>query len=284
MAAAEQRVRTPASNIVLGLNCGGSDSFSGITANPALGFCSDLLAELGATPVLAETPEIFGAEHLLVRRARNRAGGGKTARDDRKLQEVPGPLRRQLRRQPLARETRRADSPTSSKNRWARWPRRGTSPLIDVFDYAERIDSPGFVFMNTPGYDPVSLAGLAAGGVQPDRLHHRPRQRHRLPDHSRCSRSPATATPSAACATTWTSTPAASPTATKPSTTSAAKFSTPLLAGRLRRAHLRRAPRPQRVRPLAHRAGAVGLLAWILSESYPKGSDAHALTKEGLWR
>ena len=71
-AAAEQRTPAPASKIVLGLNCGGSDSFSGITANPALGYCSDLLAELGGTPVLAETTEIFGAEHLLVRRARNR--------------------------------------------------------------------------------------------------------------------------------------------------------------------------------------------------------------------
>ena len=63
----------PASKIVLGLNCGGSDSFSGITANPALGVCSDMLAALGGTAVLAETTEIFGAEHLLVRRARNRA-------------------------------------------------------------------------------------------------------------------------------------------------------------------------------------------------------------------
>ena len=71
-ASAEQRVPCPASKIVLGLNCGGSDSFSGITANPALGYCSDLLAEMGGTSVLAETPEIFGAEHLLVKRARNR--------------------------------------------------------------------------------------------------------------------------------------------------------------------------------------------------------------------
>ena len=71
-AAAEQRTEAPASKIVLGLNCGGSDSFSGITANPALGYCSDLLAEMGATAVLAETPEIFGAEHLLIKRARNK--------------------------------------------------------------------------------------------------------------------------------------------------------------------------------------------------------------------
>jgi altronate hydrolase len=69
--AAEPRVPVPASRLVLGLNCGGSDSFSGITANPALGYTSDLLTALGGTAVLAETPEIFGAEHLLVRRARN---------------------------------------------------------------------------------------------------------------------------------------------------------------------------------------------------------------------
>jgi altronate hydrolase len=71
-AAGERRIEAPASKLVLGLNCGGSDSFSGITANPALGICSDLLAEAGGTAVLAETPEIFGAEHLLVRRAASR--------------------------------------------------------------------------------------------------------------------------------------------------------------------------------------------------------------------
>ena len=71
-ASAEERTELPASKIILGLNCGGSDSFSGITANPALGICSDMLAAIGATAVLGETTEIFGAEHLLVRRARNR--------------------------------------------------------------------------------------------------------------------------------------------------------------------------------------------------------------------
>ncbi|HVP47358.1 MAG TPA: UxaA family hydrolase, partial [Bryobacteraceae bacterium] len=74
-ASAEQRVDIPASKIVLGLNCGGSDSFSGITANPALGVCCDMLAANGATAVLAETTECFGAEHLLIRRARNRQVG-----------------------------------------------------------------------------------------------------------------------------------------------------------------------------------------------------------------
>ena len=109
-AAAEKRVATPASKIVLGLNCGGSDSFSGITANPALGVCSDMLAAIGGTAVLAETTEIFGAEHLLVRRARNRQVAEKLLGVHRWIQGVPEPLRRQLRRQSLARQQgRRAD-------------------------------------------------------------------------------------------------------------------------------------------------------------------------------
>ncbi len=92
-AAAERRVpERRLRSIVLGLNCGGSDSFSGITANPALGYCSDLLAELGATAVLAETPEIFGAEHLLVRRARNRQVAEKLLSLHPGLQAIPEPL------------------------------------------------------------------------------------------------------------------------------------------------------------------------------------------------
>ena len=97
-AAAERRTETPASKLVLGLNCGGSDSFSGITANPALGYCSDLLAEIGATAVLAETPEIFGAEHLLVKRARNRQVAEKLLSYIRKYKRILEPVRVQLRR------------------------------------------------------------------------------------------------------------------------------------------------------------------------------------------
>jgi altronate hydrolase len=162
-AAEERRTPAPASKIVLGLNCGGSDSFSGITANPALGYCSDLLAALGGTPVLAETTEIFGAEHLLVRRARNRQVA-------EKLLRCIGDYKRYL-----ARFEGSFDDNPSPGNKagglsnileksLGAVAKGGTSPLIDVYEYAERITSPGFVFMNTPGYDPVSLAGLAAGG------------------------------------------------------------------------------------------------------------------------
>ncbi|MCC6856964.1 MAG: altronate dehydratase [Bryobacterales bacterium] len=160
---AERRAEVPASRIVLGLNCGGSDSFSGITANPALGVCSDLLAEIGATAVLAETPEIFGAEHLLVRRARNRQVGEKL------LGFVEG-YKKYLRQfgasfndnpSPGNKEGGLTNILEKSLGAVAK---AGSSPLIDAIGYAERICSPGFVFMNTPGYDPVSLTGLVAGG------------------------------------------------------------------------------------------------------------------------
>ncbi|HEY3742500.1 MAG TPA: altronate dehydratase family protein, partial [Bryobacteraceae bacterium] len=158
------RVPVPASKIVLGLNCGGSDSFSGISANPALGVCSDMLAAIGATSVLAETTEIFGAEHLLLRRARNRAVA-------EKLLEYVHAYHRYLRQfggsvddNPSPGNKQGGLTNIAEKSLGA-VAKSGTSPLMAVFDYAERIDTAGFVFMNTPGYDPVSLTGLAAGGV-----------------------------------------------------------------------------------------------------------------------
>ncbi|HYO81935.1 MAG TPA: altronate dehydratase family protein [Bryobacteraceae bacterium] len=163
-AAAEQRVEVPASKIVLGLNCGGSDSFSGITANPALGHCSDLLAEAGASAVLAETTECFGAEHLLVKRARNREVA------ERFLSFITGY------KQYLQRFGGSFDDNPSPGNKaggltnileksLGAMAKAGTSPMTSAVDYAERVNTPGFVFMNTPGYDPVSLTGLAAGGA-----------------------------------------------------------------------------------------------------------------------
>ena len=164
LASAERRVPAPVSKIVLGLNCGGSDSFSGITSNPALGFCSDILSEFAGTPVLAETTEIFGAEHLLVRRSRNRAVA----------QRLLGYI--QSYKAYLNRFGESFDDNPSPGNKdggltnileksLGAVAKGGTSTLMDAVDYAERIHTPGFVFMNTPGYDPPSLAGLAAGGA-----------------------------------------------------------------------------------------------------------------------
>jgi altronate hydrolase len=163
--ASEARVEMPLSKIVLGLNCGGSDSFSGITANPALGWCSDRLAESGGTAVLAETTECFGAEHLLVERARNRQVA------ERFLGFIES-YRRYLRQfegsnfndNPSPGNKEGGLSNILEKSLGA-MTKAGTSMMADAVDYAERIQSPGFVFMNTPGYDPVSLTGLAAGGA-----------------------------------------------------------------------------------------------------------------------
>ena len=163
-AAACKRVEIPVSKIVLGLNCGGSDSFSGITANPALGVASDILAGYGGTPVLAETTEIFGAEHLLVRRARNRHVAEKLLariadyrtylnRFGGSFDDNPAPGNKEGGLTNIVEKSLGAVA------------KAGASPLMEVVDYAERVSTPGLVFMNTPGYDPASLAGLAAGGA-----------------------------------------------------------------------------------------------------------------------
>jgi altronate hydrolase len=163
-AAAMRRVETPASKIVLGLNCGGSDSFSGITANPALGACSDILARIGATAVLAETPEIFGAEHLLVRRARNRAVAEKLLAVVAGYKAYLAPFGGSFDDNPSPGNKEGGLSNILEKSLGA-VAKGGTLPLMDVVEYGGAAASPGLVFMNTPGYDPVSLSGLAAGGV-----------------------------------------------------------------------------------------------------------------------
>jgi altronate hydrolase len=164
VAAAEKRVEQPASKIALGLNCGGSDSFSGITANPALGYCSDLLVEQGATVVLAETTEIFGAEHLLLRRARNEEVAAKLVDCIEQYKAYLRQFGGSFNDNPSPGNKEGGLSNILEKSLGA-VAKAGTTTLEDVLNYAERIRSAGFVFMNTPGYDPVSLAGLAAGGV-----------------------------------------------------------------------------------------------------------------------
>lgn len=162
-AAAEKRTTLSASKIILGLECGGSDSFSGITANPALGACADLLAEINASAVLAETTEIFGAEHLLVKRSRNREVAEKLlglvrwykqylSRFDGSFDDNPSPGNKEGGLTNILEKSLGAVA------------KGGTSTLMQVLEYAEPVTSPGFCFMNTPGYDPVSLTGLAAGG------------------------------------------------------------------------------------------------------------------------
>ncbi len=162
-AAGEERTEIPASKIVLGLNCGGSDSFSGITANPALGICCDMLARIGATAVLAETTECFGAEHLLVRRARNRKVAERFLSFITSYKKYLDRFGGSFNDNPSPGNKDGGLTNILEKSLGAA-AKAGSTPMMDAVDYAERITSPGFVFMNTPGYDPVSLTGLAAGG------------------------------------------------------------------------------------------------------------------------
>lgn len=159
-----KRSPQPMSKVLLGTNCGGSDAFSGISANPSLGHASDLLVRAGGTSVLAEIPECMGAEHLLTRRAVDEATG-------RKVIEVMEWYQNYLRRfgggwddNPSPGNKAGGITNICEKSLGA-VAKGGTTALAGVFAYAERINRPGFVLMNTPGYDPVSLTGIAAGGA-----------------------------------------------------------------------------------------------------------------------
>ncbi len=154
----------PASRLKLGLECGGSDAYSGITANPALGAAADLLVRNGGTAVLSETPEIYGAEHLLTRRAVSRETGEKlvarirwwedyTARNGSRLNNNPTP------------GNKAGGITTILEKSLGAATKGGNTNLVDVVGFAEPVQGPGLVFMDTPGFDPVSVTGLIAGGV-----------------------------------------------------------------------------------------------------------------------
>jgi altronate hydrolase len=162
--AALRREPIGVAELVLGLQCGGSDAYSGLTANPTLGVAADLLTAAGGRVILGETPEIYGAEHLL----RDRAAGPEAARRVDELiawwQEY------------TARNGATLDSNPSKGNKaggittiWEKSLgavlKAGTGPLNDVVGYAEPVTAAGLTFMDTPGYDPVSATGMVAGGA-----------------------------------------------------------------------------------------------------------------------
>ena len=157
------RSSCPVSSLMLALQCGGSDAWSGITANPALGYASDLLVAQGGTAVLAETPEIYGAEHLLTRRATSEQVAkqlmeriqwwqGYVAKHDGSLDNNPSP------------GNKLGGLTTILEKSLGAVAKGGTSPLAGVYRYAQKVDAAGFVFMDTPGYDPASVTGQVAGG------------------------------------------------------------------------------------------------------------------------
>tara|TARA_B100000745_G_scaffold149155_1_gene97505 strand:+ start:650 stop:2176 length:1527 start_codon:yes stop_codon:yes gene_type:complete len=162
----EKRVECPASELILGLECGGSDAYSGMTANPALGAAVDLLVQNGGTATLAETPEIFGAEHLLTRRAVNEKIGQKIVdfikwwQEDYLAKHQPERLH-----QDPSPGNKAGGLTTILEKSLGAVAKGGTTNLIDVYQYAETIRAKGFTFMNTPGYDPLSVTGMIAGGA-----------------------------------------------------------------------------------------------------------------------
>lgn len=161
---AATRSEVPASEIVLGLQCGGSDAWSGITSNPALGNASDRLVQLGATVILSETPEIYGAEHLLYARAKSADVSAKlrarldwweryTERHGAEMNNNPSP------------GNKSGGLTTILEKSLGAVAKGGTSPLNDVVEYAAPIHERGLVFMDSPGFDPCSATGQVASGA-----------------------------------------------------------------------------------------------------------------------
>ncbi len=158
------RDTVPASGIVVGLQCGGSDGYSGITANPALGAAVDLLVRHGGTAILSETPEIYGAEHLLTRRAQNRAVGEKIVERIKWWEEYTARNKGEMNNNPSP-GNKAGGLTTILEKSLGAVAKGGTTGLMGVFEYAEPVTTKGFVFMDTPGYDPVSATGQVAGGA-----------------------------------------------------------------------------------------------------------------------
>ena len=159
-----RRTEVPASELVLGLQCGGSDGWSGVTSNPSLGDAADRLVALGGTAILSETPEIYGAEHLLYARAVAPEVSAKlrarldwwedyTARHGAEMDNNPSP------------GNKAGGLTTILEKSLGAVAKGGASPLVDVIEYAEPLSQRGLVFMDSPGFDPCSATGQVASGA-----------------------------------------------------------------------------------------------------------------------
>ncbi|MCX7142937.1 MAG: altronate dehydratase family protein [Proteobacteria bacterium] len=160
-----KRVPVSASHISVGLQCGGSDSFSSITANPALGAAMDILARHGGTAILSETPEIYGVEHTLTCRARSREVGEKLIERIRWWKDVYAVGRDVQINGVVSPGNQMGGLANILEKSLGSAMKGGTGPLMEVYKYAEPVTQKGFVFMDTPGYDPVSATGQIAGGA-----------------------------------------------------------------------------------------------------------------------
>ena len=159
-----RRETVPASHIIVGLQCGGSDGYSGITANPALGAAVDLLVAHGGTAILSETPEIYGAEHLLTRRAASREVGEKIVERIKWWEEYTARNKGEMNNNPSP-GNKAGGLTTILEKSLGAVAKGGTTGLMGVYEYAQPVTTKGFVFMDTPGSDPVSATGQVAGGA-----------------------------------------------------------------------------------------------------------------------
>jgi len=161
---ADRRTTVSAAQLTVGLQCGGSDGYSGVTANPALGAAVDRLVAQGGTALLSETPEIYGAEHLLTARAAAPHVAEKlaariawwedyAARNGGEMDNNPSP------------GNKAGGLTTILEKSLGAVAKAGSTGLMDVVGYAEQVRTHGLVFMDTPGYDPVSATGQVAGGA-----------------------------------------------------------------------------------------------------------------------
>lgn len=160
-----RREPIPLSELILGLQCGGSDGASGITANPALGYASDLLVAHGGGSVLAETPEVYGAEQLLTRRSVTREVGEQLLERIRWWEDYAKKNNASIDNNPSY-GNKQGGLTTIIEKSLGAVAKGGTAPLRAVYQFAEPITEKGFTFMDTPGYDPISVTGLVAGGCQ----------------------------------------------------------------------------------------------------------------------
>jgi altronate hydrolase len=163
IANASRRESVTASELVVGLQCGGSDAWSGITANPALGRASDLLVAQGGTVLLAETPEVYGAEHLLTRRAISEQVGQRLVDQIQWWENYTALHGAEIDNNPTP-GNKVGGLTTIYEKSLGAVAKSGTSPLNDVIGYAEHVRTRGFVHMDSPGYDPVSVTGQVASG------------------------------------------------------------------------------------------------------------------------
>jgi len=159
-----RRTTVAASHLCVGLQCGGSDGYSGITANPALGAAVDLLVQQGGTAILSETPEIYGAEHLLTARAASAEIAEKLMERIRWWEAYVRHNYGDMNNNPSPGNKAGGITTILEKSLGA-VAKAGASGLMGVYQYAETVDAPGLVFMDTPGYDPVSATGQVAGGA-----------------------------------------------------------------------------------------------------------------------